>query len=275
MASQEDDDLNLPEIPHERTSHPGKPDSVLKAAHVERRGIRYHRQNEYYNPKLGLADRMMTGDDPAFIREWLIKRANAVLRKAGELDYFQVLDTVEDSKADVGVEGMDAGSVALHLNFANVIQRHGYLSRESNASRFLAMNDRVGSVIGSDIEKWEVMMEWADAWYWLRFEESAAHYLAFSGIKALAGRQSSAPKRSFQKQQQHAVIREEFIRLKLAGQKLDVVVADLMEPVNERFRHYGWKLYVTTTMRRAIASMKLVSNAKNTGKKVNARPSNN
>jgi len=259
------DHLNLPEIPHERAEQPGRPHSVLKSAHIERKGIRYHQLNEYHDPALGsalgLVDRTMTGDDPAFIREWLIERANAVLRKAGELDYSQVLGTVEDSKAPTGVEGMDAGLVALFINFAKIIARRGYLSRESNAARFLALNDQVGSVIGPNVEKWEVMMEWADAWYWLRLEESTAHYLAVEGAKAIAGRATSAPKRAEQKKiklqfiahafaaycEQQKRLRRPVNRTAAAGEILDIV--------NSQLAQFGWAPYTEQSLRILLSKL--------------------
>lgn len=268
VANDKDDDLEIPVIPHERLWAPGKAGSVLKGRVVEVRGLRSMRKDIYHDAGWNaVEDASPDHNNPGMVFDWLNQSADRVLKAAGEKTRDEVVATVQDAPPFGTPEANEVYKLAFGQNLVEVTGRHGALSREATAARWLLMSDdityslRLFDDANSDLL--ERLMHWADAWYWLRFEESAAHYLAFSGLKSHQGRKAGPEARAKAKQARERIIREEFANLHPGSQRtLDAALFDITTPLAARFAKAGYEPYTQGTLRKELTRLKLVKEAR-------------
>lgn len=274
---KDDGDLPpLPPIPHERLSRDGPAGGLLRNTKVEVRGLRTLRRNEYHDIALTIAEADFQPDSASSMFDVLRATADEVLKAAGWESCSETLASVDQPNEPSSLPGVSAGTLALATQSAAVIEKHGELSPEAAAVRFALLTHRVFQELGlnGEDDKTALLLEWANAWYWHRFEISEAHALAFSGLKALAGRNASGPARSKRKARAEEIVRANFGELDISFQTdLDAAAMQLIASVNSRLTEAKLKTYEVGTLRKMLSKLGLVKAAK--AQKKHAPPSGN
>ncbi|MGW9331578.1 hypothetical protein [Bosea sp. NPDC055594] len=206
-------------------------------------------------------------NNPGVVFAWLNQSADRVLKAAGEKTRDEVVASVRDAPPFGTPEANEVYKLAFGQHLVEVTGRHGALSREATAARWMLMSDDITYSLrlfdDANHDLLERLIHWADAWYWLRFEESAAHYLAFSGLKSHQGRKAGPEARAKAKQARERIIREEFLNLHPASRlNLDAAVFDITTPLAARFAKAGYQPYTQNTLRRELSRLKLVNEAR-------------
>lgn len=258
------DDFGVPYPEHERAEWTAPEGGFLEKRIAEVRGLRSYRRNIYRDEKMTHVEASLGLDAPEAVFAQLKGQADTVLSEAGEKTYLETLETVPDSTAPSGMDGLDMGALALLIQRDDICEKYGFISREATASHFVTVTDRLGQTINLLDEKvLAVVTAWADAWYWLRFEESGGHGLALAGLKALEGRKAGPEAKAKTKSEKEAVIREEFAKLDPRDQwKLESAAFQMMAPLAKRFAEAKHPPYTLSTLKKEITRLKLVKEAK-------------
>lgn len=258
------DEFGVPEVPHERAEWDGPEGSALTKVIAEVRGIRTYRSEVYRNEDLTSLARKVGLDDPTTTFGLLKEMADTVLTDAGEKTYVETITSVPDSMAETGVPGINMGAAALLLQRDALQKKHGFLSREATAAHFVTLTDAVGLKFDlQDEETLALLTAWADAWYWLRFEETGAHGLTYTGMKALAGRQTGPAKKAKVKALASEMVRAEFAKLHPAAQRsLDAAVVEMLAPLADRLTEANLVPYKASTLRKELTALGLVRDAR-------------
>lgn len=258
------DEYGVPYPEHERAEWTAPEGGYLEKRIAEVRGVRSYRRNIYRDEKMTHMEASLSLDAPEAVFAQLKGAADSVLADAGEKPYLDTLGTVPESTAPSGMEGLDMGALALLVQRDEICAKYGFISREATASHFITVTDRLGQTIDLLDEKvLAVVTAWADAWYWLRFEESGGHGLAVAGLKALEGRKAGPEAKAKTKSEKEAILRDEFAKLDPRDQwKLESAAFQMMAPLAKRFAEAKHSPYTLSTLKKEITRLKLVKDAK-------------
>ncbi len=262
--SKKADEFGVPYPEHERAEWTEPKGGFLETRIAEVRGLRTYRRNIYRNPEITAAEASLATDAPDSVFEQLQAIADGVLQEAGEKTSLETLNALDDDRAPSGLPGLDLGSAALLIQRDDIAKKHGWLSREVTASHFLTVSRRLNQMFDlRDEATLNMLTAWADAWYWLRFEESGAHGLSIAGIKALDGRRAGPEAKAKAKAVREGMLREEFAKLDPRDQLwLDAACVELLAPLAQRFTSAKHAPYTAKTLRKEISRLKLVAKAK-------------